>query len=96
MAIFLRSSHEGVNRTREYCRNQTAQVDWLRSVELSKFDVEYIPRSAVNRQALVDFVTHFTGFPVQAKVTPNQQPWQVFIDGSTFQIGRGIGIYIVE
>lgn len=33
------------------------------AVELSEFDIEYVPQNAVKRSMLVDFVVEFTGFP---------------------------------
>ena len=33
-------------------------VQW--AIELSQFDVDYRPRTAIKAQALVDFVTEFT------------------------------------
>ena len=33
-------------------------VQW--AIELSQFDIEYYPRTAIKAQALVDFVTEFT------------------------------------
>jgi len=35
-------------------------VQW--AIELSQFDIEYLPRTAIKAQALADFITEFT-FP---------------------------------
>ncbi|KAF5469159.1 hypothetical protein F2P56_013253 [Juglans regia] len=52
------------------------------SVELNEFDIDYMPRSVVKRQALADFIIEFTRFPMEAEVAPCRQPWLVFVDGS--------------
>ena len=63
-------------------------VQW--AVELSQFDVNYKPRTAIKAQALADFVAEFT--------TTEQYPelgyWTMYIDSSaTFGIG-GVGVIL--
>ena len=33
-------------------------IQW--AIELSQFDIEYLPRTAIKAQALADFITEFT------------------------------------
>ena len=37
------------------------------AIELTQFDVEYKPRTAIKRQALVDFIVEFTG-PIEEEI----------------------------
>lgn len=64
-------------------------------IEISKFDIEYLPRAATKGQVLVDFVAKFTNFPKEVPVAPHGKPWQVYIDGSSCWAGRGVGVHIV-
>ena len=41
-------------------------VQW--AIELSQFDIEYYPRTAIKAQALVDFIAEFT-FPEDDNLT---------------------------
>lgn len=47
-------------------------VRWL--VEIGKFDIDYVLRSVVKGQAMVDFIAEFTVFPAEVEVAPHQQP----------------------
>ena len=66
-------------------------VQW--AIELSQFDVEYYPRTAIKAQALVNFIAEFTT-PEDAN---NQEDlWTINIDGSSTQKGGGAGIIITS
>ncbi|XP_075665749.1 uncharacterized protein LOC142635490 [Castanea sativa] len=66
-------------------------VQW--AVELSQFDIEYLPRTAIKAQALADFIAEFT---------PNDddncedaaERWTIHTDGSSTQKRGGVGIVI--
>ena len=60
-------------------------VQW--AIELSQFDVEYCPRTAIKAQALVDFIAKFT---TPEDVNSQEDLWTINTDGSSTQqeIGR--------
>ena len=49
-------------------------VQW--AIELSQFDIEYHPRTAIKAQALVDFIAEFT-LPHEDKFTNEIEWWTV-------------------
>ena len=49
-------------------------VQWV--IELSQFDIEYHPRTAIKAQALVDFIAEFT-LPDEDKFTNEIEWWTV-------------------
>ena len=53
-------------------------VQW--AIELSQFDVEYRPRTAIKAQALADFIAEFTT-PVEANRL--KELWTINTDGSS-------------
>ncbi|GAU41814.1 hypothetical protein TSUD_299800 [Trifolium subterraneum] len=57
-------------------------VAW--SVELSEFDITYMPRGAIKSQALGDFVLELT----------NPQPWTLSVDDSSNLRGSGVGVVL--
>ncbi|XP_042472461.1 uncharacterized protein LOC122055144 [Zingiber officinale] len=62
-------------------------IKWI--TELSEFDIQYQPRSAIKAQALVDFVAE----------VQNPEPeslWKVYVDGSSARQGSGIGILLIS
>ncbi|GAU47561.1 hypothetical protein TSUD_404080 [Trifolium subterraneum] len=63
-------------------------VAW--SVELSEFDITYIPRGAIKFQALADFVLELTDPPSEGKA----QPWTLSVDGSSNLRGSGAGVVL--
>ena len=52
-------------------------VQW--AIELSQFDVNYRPRTAIKVQALADFVAEFT----MTDQDPESEYWTMYIDGSS-------------
>ncbi|XP_074378422.1 uncharacterized protein LOC141719963 [Apium graveolens] len=60
-------------------------VAW--SIELGEFDLEYVPRTAIKAQALVDFVVE-CAFSGPKDLSPEEQliripgKWKLFVDGS--------------
>ena len=57
-------------------------VQW--AIELSQFDIEYLPRSAIKAQALADFITEFT-FPDEDNPTNKVERWTIQTDNSSAQ-----------
>ncbi|KAL0430558.1 UNVERIFIED_CONTAM: hypothetical protein Sradi_0681800 [Sesamum radiatum] len=54
-------------------------VKW--AIELSEYDISYLPRTTIKAQALADFVSEMTG-STQEEV-PEARPWLLHIDGSS-------------
>ena len=66
-------------------------INW--AVELSQFNLVFLPRTSIKAQALVDFIVECT-FPEAAPVpqskqdnphslSPDQEKWEVYVDGSS-------------
>ena len=66
-------------------------VQW--AIELSQFDIEYHPRTAIKAQALVDFIAEFT-FPDKDSLTNEAERWTIQTDGSSTQKMSGVGVVI--
>ena len=66
-------------------------VQW--AIELSQFDIEYHPRTAIKAQALVDFIVEFT-LPDENNLTNETERWTIQIDGSSAQNRGGVGVVI--
>ncbi|KAL5545737.1 hypothetical protein UlMin_005424 [Ulmus minor] len=70
------------------------------AIELSKFDIEYKPRTSIKGQAVADFISEFTrSDSVLTRENPGEDSWtnpvwKLFVDGSTNQEGSGIGIVL--
>lgn len=45
-------------------------------------------------QILTNFIANFTDFLKETEATPMRRTWQVFVDGSSYHINKGVGIYI--
>ena len=57
-------------------------VQW--AIELSQFDIEYYPRTAIKAQALADFIAEFT-LPNEDKITDEVDRWTIQTDDSSAQ-----------
>ena len=57
-------------------------IQWV--IELSQFDIEYHPRTALKAQALADFTIEFT-LPNEESRTNEAEQWTIQIDGSSTQ-----------
>ena len=72
------------------------------AIELSQFDIEFIPRSAIKGQALVDFIVEFTTpkdkRPKEAPVTPVAKlpKWELYVDGSSNEGGLGASLILIS
>ena len=60
---------------------------------LSEFDLRYESAKAVKGQVMADFVVQHCG-PELGVV--DLAPWTLFLDGSSCEIGSGIGIALVS
>ena len=66
-------------------------VQW--AIELSQFDIEYHPRTAIKAQALEDFIAEFT-LPDKDSFTNKADRWTIQTDGSSAQRRWGVGVVI--
>ena len=66
-------------------------VQW--AIELSQFDIEYHPRTAIKVQALADFIAEFT-LPDEDKITDEVDRWTIQTDGSSAQKKGGVRVVI--
>ena len=66
-------------------------VQW--TIELSQFDIEYHPRTAIKAQALADFIAEFT-LPDEDRLTDEVDKWTIQTDGSSTQRKGGVGVVI--
>ncbi|KAL0349670.1 UNVERIFIED_CONTAM: hypothetical protein Sradi_4116200 [Sesamum radiatum] len=64
------------------------------AIELSEYDISYLPRTTVKAQALADFVSEITG-TTQEEV-PEERPWLLHVDGSSTAQGSGAGVVITS
>ncbi|XP_030941700.1 uncharacterized protein LOC115966646 [Quercus lobata] len=66
-------------------------VQW--AIELSQFDIEYHPRTAIKAQALADFIAEFT-LPDEDRITDEADKLIIQTDGSSAQKKGGVGAII--
>ncbi|KAK0586692.1 hypothetical protein LWI29_010873 [Acer saccharum] len=69
------------------------------AIELSEFDVEYLPRTAIKAQAVADFVAEFTEPSIEVArmmVERNKKvfKWQLRVDGSSNTHGSRAGVVV--
>ncbi|KAL0451714.1 UNVERIFIED_CONTAM: hypothetical protein Slati_1149500 [Sesamum latifolium] len=65
-------------------------VKW--AVELSEYDISYLPRTTIKAQALADFVSEMMEMTI--KEASQDQKWLLHVDGSSTAQGSGAGIVI--
>ncbi|KAL0409774.1 UNVERIFIED_CONTAM: hypothetical protein Sradi_1911800 [Sesamum radiatum] len=65
-------------------------VKW--AIELSEYDISYLPRTTIKAQALADFVSEMTG-TTQEEVS-EARPWLLHVDGSSTAQGSGADIVL--
>ncbi|KAK0608127.1 hypothetical protein LWI29_025846 [Acer saccharum] len=99
----LGHTHSGNNKTvANTCNQQPAEVSgrltkW--AIELSEFDIEYLPRTAIKGQAVADFVAEFTEPNMEAakmvvEQTKKKFKWQLHVNGSSNTHGSGAGVVV--
>uniref|UniRef100_A0A2N9FH63 Uncharacterized protein n=1 Tax=Fagus sylvatica TaxID=28930 RepID=A0A2N9FH63_FAGSY len=68
-------------------------VQW--SIELSEFDIDYRPRTAIKAQALADFIAEFTSKEDEPTEDVEQtSKWTMNIDGSATKDSGGVGVVL--
>ena len=67
-------------------------IQW--AIELSQFDIEYHPRTAIKAQALVDFIAEFTS-PKEDGLADEARQWMIQTDRSSAQKRGGVGVIII-
>ncbi|KAL0402071.1 UNVERIFIED_CONTAM: hypothetical protein Slati_4237000 [Sesamum latifolium] len=65
-------------------------VKW--AIELSEYDISFLPRTTIKAQALADFVSEITG-TTQEKVS-EEKPWLLHVDRSSTMQGSGAGVVL--
>ncbi|KAL0346192.1 UNVERIFIED_CONTAM: Ribonuclease HI [Sesamum radiatum] len=65
-------------------------VKW--AVELSEYDISYVPRTTIKAQALADFISEMAGISIED--TFQDQVWLLHVDGSSTTQGSGAGVVI--
>ncbi|KAL0413151.1 UNVERIFIED_CONTAM: Ribonuclease HI [Sesamum radiatum] len=63
-------------------------IKW--AIELSEYDISYLPRMTIKAQALADFVSKMTG--ITKEKVPQAKPWLLHVGGSSTAQGSGAGI----
>ena len=71
-------------------------IKW--TIELSKFDVRYKPRTTIKGQILAYFNMNFTPVePTEAtQLTPNLPIWRLSVDGAANAQGSGAGLILIS
>ena len=64
----------------------------LWAIELSEFDVQYRPRTAVKGKIVADFITEYT--QSKDKGVEGQKLWSIYTDGLSTQRSGGAGVVI--
>ncbi|KAK4404285.1 hypothetical protein Sango_0797100 [Sesamum angolense] len=67
-------------------------IKW--TIELSEYDISYLPQTTTKDQALADFVSEVTGM-TQEEV-PEERPLLLHVDGSSTTQGSGMGVVITS
>ena len=67
-------------------------IQW--AIELSQFDIEYHPRTAIKAQALVDFIAEFTS-PKEDRLAEGIRRWTIQTDSPSAQKRGGVGVIII-
>ncbi|KAL0453932.1 UNVERIFIED_CONTAM: hypothetical protein Slati_1371300 [Sesamum latifolium] len=65
-------------------------IKW--TIELSEYDISYLPRTTIKAQVLADFVSEMAG-TTQEEV-PEVRPWLLHVDGSSTVQGSGAGVVL--
>jgi hypothetical protein len=61
--------------------NEASDIIGKWAMELSQFEITYVPRTSIKSQALVDFMANWT--PLAQNIPqPSNQAWVIFTDGA--------------
>ena len=68
------------------------------AIELSEFDIQYKPKTAIKGQVLADFVMEFTSAePAKnAQIVTNLSIWKLSVDGTSNAQGSGAGLILTS
>ncbi|KAK8918318.1 hypothetical protein KSP39_PZI022139 [Platanthera zijinensis] len=80
----LRNIFEGVEHSGRLAK-------W--SVELSEFDISFVPRLSIKAQAMADFLADYVVEVAEAKL-PHPVPWRVMVDGASGKHSLGVGVIL--
>uniref|UniRef100_A0A2N9GVB7 Reverse transcriptase domain-containing protein n=1 Tax=Fagus sylvatica TaxID=28930 RepID=A0A2N9GVB7_FAGSY len=69
-------------------------IQW--SIEMSEFDIDYRPRTAIKAQALADFIAEFTHPLKEDEQSEEGKAWTMNIDGSSTKEMSGAGVVLVS
>ena len=61
-------------------------------IELSEFDIQYRPRTAIKGQAVADFIIEFT--LGEDQLVEEKEQWNIYTDGSSNRRAGGVGVVI--
>ena len=64
----------------------------LWAIELSEFDIQYRPRTAIKGQAVADFIAEFT--LGEGQLVEEKEQWNIYTDGSSNRRAGGAGVVI--
>ena len=64
----------------------------LWAIELSEFDIQYRPRTAIKGQVVADFIAEFT--LGEGQVEEEKEQWNIYTDGSSNRRAGGAGVVI--
>jgi ribonuclease HI len=65
------------------------------AVELNEFTIDYVHKSSIQSQALVDFIADWTPGAQDEEATKDTEAWMVFCDGSWGTFGAGATAVLV-
>jgi hypothetical protein len=75
-------------------REATGRIEkW--AAELNEFSTDYVHRSSIQSQALVDFITDWTLGAQEEEANKDAEAWTVFCDGSWGTFGAGTAAILV-
>ena len=61
-------------------------------IELSEFDIQYRPQTAIKGQAVADFIAEYT--QLEGKEARDLRQWSIHTDGSSNRNTGGVGVVI--
>ena len=76
--------------------NNPKAAGWLAlwAIELSEFDIQYLPRTAIKGHVIADFIAEFTNG--EYKGADEGPQWSIHTDGSSNRQAKGIGVVLLS